>query len=178
MSPKSKLFTRIFFYSGIGFGLGMAIFNLILSSEINPWQLLFTGVSFGLFMGLSAVNVFSNEMKKMGRDPILNSDISVVQSRDVVSDVSLNQLIDVIKGSDLFGKMSLMQSESEITLRSGFSWKSWGEEIKITNLNSFDQNQYKIESRPRFKFTVVDYGKNLMNVEKLVQLIGKCEKVR
>ena len=56
------------------------------------------------------------------------------------------------------------------------SWKTWGyiisfEVRKIDN----DRTQIKVSSRPAVSTTLVDYGSNLENVEKIISFLEKAK---
>jgi hypothetical protein len=60
-------------------------------------------------------------------------------------------------------------NRSRVTLKKGFTWRSWGD-IITCDIESTRPNQQTvvIESRPRLRTTMVDYGSNLINVETIV----------
>jgi hypothetical protein len=50
--------------------------------------------------------------------------------------------------------------------------KSWGEEIKIILKSNKENNfEYQLSSSPKLKTTIVDYGKNLENINKIESVI-------
>ena len=52
------------------------------------------------------------------------------------------------------------------------TWLSWGEEISIILQTKGESDfNYKISSRPKLKMTLVDFGKNLENVNRLENVI-------
>lgn len=66
----------------------------------------------------------------------------------------------------------MKEMESGVLLRSNFSWKSWGEEIKIILIKQIaDENEFQVSSRPKFSLTLVDYGKNLENMMRIENLL-------
>ncbi len=59
-----------------------------------------------------------------------------------------------------------------ITARTGVSWRSWGDEIAF-QLYSEEGTSTRVEitSRPVVRTTLVDFGKNLENVEKIAEFL-------
>lgn len=66
----------------------------------------------------------------------------------------------------------MTETENGILLETGMTWKSWREKSKI-NLKDYEGNdfEYQITSRPRLKITLVDYGKNIENSNRIENLI-------
>jgi hypothetical protein len=63
--------------------------------------------------------------------------------------------------------------QGKIVAKAGMTWKTWRDVIsfevrKIGN----DGIQIEVSSRPALRTTVVDYGKNLENVEKIVGFLN------
>ena len=68
--------------------------------------------------------------------------------------------------------MEFHDRDHEIKLISLISWKSFGEVIKIKIRHFQDGlNEFEIISRPRIRFTMLDSGKNLSNVNRLQRVI-------
>jgi hypothetical protein len=65
-----------------------------------------------------------------------------------------------------------------ITARTNMSWKSWGDNIRIDVIQVDDiSTQVKITCRPSLKTTLVDFGINYKNAEKLLSLISEATPV-
>ena len=63
-------------------------------------------------------------------------------------------------------------SYGKIIAITGITWKSWGEVISFA-IHKIDNNKIQviISSKPILCTTLVDYGKNLENVEKIVAFL-------
>jgi len=60
-----------------------------------------------------------------------------------------------------------------IEASTGISWKSWGEKILIQLAKQGDDKiEVQIHSRPRWKRTIVDYGKGRENLDKIVDQLA------
>ena len=66
----------------------------------------------------------------------------------------------------------MTEIENGILLKTGITLQSWGEEIKII-LKSNQENSYEyiISSSPKLKTALVDYGKNLENINRIENVI-------
>ena len=60
-----------------------------------------------------------------------------------------------------------------IQARTGMSWKSWGEHIRV-KVQALDGGRVRVrvESRATFPLTVVDYGRNAENVRTVLQSLS------
>ncbi len=62
--------------------------------------------------------------------------------------------------------------QGKIDARAGMTWKTWGDVVSfdVRKIDS-DRTQIEVSSRPVVRTTLVDYGKNLENVEKIIKFI-------
>ncbi len=68
--------------------------------------------------------------------------------------------------------MKLKEKDDEIILRSNITIYSFGELISIKLISKENkENKYLISSKPLIGFTIIDYGKNLKNIQKIDTLI-------
>ena len=66
----------------------------------------------------------------------------------------------------------MTEIENGVLLKTGMTMKSWGEEIKIILKSNKENNfEYQLSSSPKLKTTIVDYGKNLENINKIESVI-------
>ena len=65
------------------------------------------------------------------------------------------------------------ESSGAITAKTKMTWKSFGEiiDIRIIGLNE-NKTRIEVQSRPLLRTTMVDYGKNLENIEKILTSIS------
>jgi hypothetical protein len=66
------------------------------------------------------------------------------------------------------------RSKGSITAKTPVNWKTWGDTI-IFEIAETDNGytDVKVSSRPTARTTLVDYGKNLDNVEKIISFLEK-----
>ncbi len=62
--------------------------------------------------------------------------------------------------------------QGKIVARAGMTWRTWADVIsfEVRKIGS-DGIQVEVSSRPAVRTTLVDYGKNLENVEKIAGLL-------
>ncbi|QAA82294.1 hypothetical protein EI546_11440 [Aequorivita sp. H23M31] len=125
---------------------------------------------FGITMSLILVSFHRYRLKKNGIQKITAENVGVNQRRSLKSKSSKSQLIK--KPDPIIGKMKMTETENGILLKTGMTWKSWVEEIKIIQQANEEYDfDYQITSRPNLITTLVDYAKNLENVDKIEKVI-------
>lgn len=178
-----KRFLKLFLATGIPFGLfwGIWMYHAVWSKKGIPLNVcvlvsILAGLLFGLFMAIFFRLSENYALKKMGKNL---SAISVKQIKEFTLTISQSDALKKAKEKLPLLKAKVKSFDEEngiIIAKTGMSWKSFGEILSIT-VKKDDENQtrIRIESRPTLSTTMVDYGKNLENVEKLYNLmtVGK-----
>ena len=171
MKPVNRLYLRMFLISGLSFASGMAIFDFVWGSGPELLRFLFHFLFFGGCMALLLVGLHRWQLKKQGMP---NTDaLSVVQAREVKTSHSRDEVAGLLKLDPAFRHMSITSDGDALKLTTGTTWRSWGE-IILLNFRQ-DRNDgcvVEIRSKPWLGTTVVDYGKNKENVERIAELIG------
>ena len=172
MKPITKLYLKTFLLTGIPFGLIMLGFDLVDGDGFRLWKYLFMTFFFGITMSLTFVSFYRYRLKKNGIQEITNENVGVNQSKSLKTELNKTDLKGKLKTDPIIGKMKMVEIENGVLLKSGMSWKSWGEEIKIIlktdNVTDFE---YQISSSPKLKTTLIDYGKNLENINRIENII-------
>jgi hypothetical protein len=172
MKPITKLYLKAFLLTGIPYGLIMLGFDLLDGDGFRLWKFLFLTFFFGTTMAITLVSFHKNRLIKNGIQELTDKNLGVNQTKSLKSELSKIELIEKLKLDPIIGKMKMNETENGIVLKTGMSWKSWGEEIKIILKSIKDKEfEYEISSNPRLKTTLVDYGKNLQNVNKIENVI-------
>ncbi|MEP2057943.1 MAG: hypothetical protein ABJJ05_09065 [Maribacter litoralis] len=172
MKPITKLYLKTFLFTGIPYGLIMLGFDLADGDGFRLWKFLFMTVFFGATMSLILVSFHKYRLKKNGVQEITNNNVGVNQTRNLKSKLNKKDLIKKLKTDPIIGKMKMTETENGITLKTGMTLQSWGEEIKIILKSNQENNfEYLISSRPKLKTTLVDYGKNLENINRIENVI-------
>tara|TARA_R110002049_G_C8839165_1_gene536233 strand:+ start:67 stop:597 length:531 start_codon:yes stop_codon:yes gene_type:complete len=172
MKPITKLYLKAFLLTGIPYGLIMLGFDLLDGDGFRLWKFLFMTFFFGITMSIILVSFHKNRLKKNGIQELTDKNLGVNQAKSLKSELSKIELIEKLKLDPIIGKMKMNETENGIVLKTDMTWKSWGEEIKII-LKSIKgkEFEYEISSNPKLKTTLVDYGKNLQNVNKIEEVI-------
>jgi hypothetical protein len=55
----------------------------------------------------------------------------------------------------------------EIRARAGLNWKTWGDDIFFKLTHGTGSTVAEISSRPSARSTMIDFGKNLDNIERI-----------
>ena len=59
-----------------------------------------------------------------------------------------------------------------IEARTGISWQSFGEVVEVEIEPGVEGTRLRVRSAPRLKTTLVDYGKNRQNVDRVMRAVG------
>jgi len=140
--------------------------------EFNLFKVLFNFLFFGLFMALNFTYLHKRGLRKRGISEITDDNLNVNQLSEIISDLSINDLIDKLKNDNNFKRMNIKKADNGIIIDSGIKLTSWGEKIQITECkNENEKRILKISSKPKLKTTLVDYGQNKENIDRITELI-------
>jgi hypothetical protein len=123
-------------------------------------------------MSLILVSFHRYRLKKNGVQELTNQNLGVSQMKNLKSVLNTSELTEKLIADPIIGKMKMQEIENGIVLKTGMTWKSWGEEIRIILQTKEESDfDYQILSSPKLKTTIVDYGKNLENVNHIENVI-------
>lgn len=172
MKPLTKLYLKTFLLTGIPFGLMMIGFDLINGDGFSLSKFLFMTFFFGVAMSLFLVSFHRYRLKKNGVQEATDENLGVSQTRILMSKITKAELAKKIKADPIIGKFKMTEIEDAILLKTRMTWKSWGEDIQILQKPFGDSEfEYQITSSPRMKTTIVDYGKNTENLNRIEGVI-------
>lgn len=167
MKPTTKLYLKTFLLTGIPYGLLTAGFDLVDGNGFRLWKFLFLTFCFGC-MSFLLVSFHKYRLKKNGVQEMTAQNLGVSQKKNLKSEFNKSELIEKLKSDPIIGKMKMQEIENGIILKTGMTWLSWGEEIRIILQTKRESDfDYQISSRPKLKMTLVDFGKNLENVNRI-----------
>ncbi len=174
MKPITKLYLKTFLFTGIPYGIIMMMIDVLGGDGFRIWKFLFLTFFFGITMSITLVYFHRQRLKKNGIGELSEENLKVNQKVRIISNLNEEKLIEKLREDRFFRNMELAQVENGIKLSSGITWNSWGESITII-INSISQNQYEYEiiSKPKLRSTVLDFGKNLENIDRIQKIIGK-----
>ncbi|MFI9507041.1 hypothetical protein [Nocardia sp. NPDC052566] len=173
MRDSLRFYGRVFLATGSLFGVLSGLEEWF--STKDPGGAVVAGVVAGLIFGVfMAVVMGSWHVISARRAGVPDAAYGPVrQHASIVLASDANEAFDaavrVIEASGATVKQR-DPVRGRIEARTGLTWKSFGEKLDVTVLPQ-DQGrcEVRIESRPRVPSTVVDYGKNLQNVQNIDQ---------
>ncbi len=166
-----NLFFKILLLSGIPFGLLISVFSLH-REEITDIILnaILSGLIFGTLTSYILISLHRSLSKKVITDMPID-DYGIHQTRSIKLNLSCEQAYDLSLQALKAIKKCRIKSQSpdagEIRARTGLTWKTWGDDIIIKLTKVKKTTLIDISSRPSAKSTLVDFGKNLDNVERI-----------
>lgn len=169
-----KLTIKILLNTSIPFGLLMGLFYSLKYGPLAGMKGgLLAGILFGVLMTLilAPLNFFT---KRKNND--FPSDIKKISEVEYSFTLDVNESInkayeDCIKSASAVKNCNVIKDNCEldkVMANVGSSWKSFGEQITY-DINRIGDSLTKISvnSKPRRKKTLVDYGKNRDNIKAL-----------
>ncbi len=173
MSPILKLYLKVFLFTGIPYALIMLVFDLLGGGQFVLTKFMLWLVGFGGLMSLSLVSFYWLKLKKAGVAEITDADLKVNQSRIIQSKFSMKEIRDKLQHDPETRKMKIEEQEGGLILETKATWASWGELIEIKLLSSVNgNNEFEVTSSPKVETTLIDFGKNLKNVNRILRIVG------
>jgi len=170
-TQKMKRYLKLFLASAIPFGISMGIFN---SFQHGIHSGLVAGVVSGVFFGglMSVILAFLHS-RTVRRMPYGKSEeaMGVYHIRNVELMLPYDKAFDLCVEALSMIKNCKVQdedrSQGKILGKAGKTWKTFGDTISFELTKIGNEIQIEVSSRPTVPTTLVDYGKNLENVNKI-----------
>ncbi len=168
---------KLFLATGIPFGIFMGIFNSfkygIFSSLVAG---VVGGIFFGGFMSLILGFLHRRSIRRMSSGKSEEA-MGVHHVRNVELRLPYDKAFDLcIESLSLIKKCKIQnenRSQGKIVTKAGMTWKTWGDVISFEICKTGNDGiQVEVSSRPALRTTLVDYGKNLENVETIVGFLN------
>jgi hypothetical protein len=167
-------YIRIFVLSALFFGVWTGIVYSSQSGDVYTGSIygLSSGIGFGLFNAI--FSYFSDQrLQKKGID---TSNTSPRQSRKMSVNSTINEVMPICEQAILSLNRAVIKEKDlktgTIKAKTKMTWKSYGENIKISTQSLGDgETLIEIKSSPFIPTNVIDYGKGLENVETIVSYI-------
>lgn len=167
----ANLYLKLLLLSGVGFGLIIGLFlslayGLLMGMAIG----MVTGLIFGFLLSLALffLQVVSVRMMPYG---LSSETLGVYQVRTLEMKATYEDTLRLCEASLGAVKGAKVRFEDRaggrIDARTGINWKTFGDDISIDVLKADTGNRIRVVSRPALMSTIVDYGQNLENVEKI-----------
>lgn len=142
---------------------------------INPWELTFTALFFGVAMSIFMIRMQRHRMKQAGIGEKEGGALNVNQYRKVRTVLPPHQLVNALRADEALGAVKFQETEEEVRFDMGVTWWSWGEKltVKLVEVHAASY-EYEIKSIPKIKATLIDYGKNLENVKRVEAVLTQA----
>ncbi|TXC90451.1 hypothetical protein FS935_10960 [Metabacillus litoralis] len=175
MNTIIKTFIKIFIFTSIPFGFFMYIQALIFNnSEPSASLYIIIGLVFGLFMSLILTILDYQSNKSIGE----GKSSGVHKKGSIEVQLPGHEAFKVCKkvGSVLNGARISYENQQKglLIIKTGISWKTWGDiiEVVVEEVGA-NSTRVSIQSRPLVPTTLVDYGKNSENIQRIIRYLEK-----
>jgi len=162
-----KVYIKLFLAAAIPYSLAL---SLLFRSPI-------LGTVLGVFFGVLIAGVFGTlQVHSMQGKKRADASYAVHQTREIEIDVPLDQALVLARAAlqSIAGVIikPTPTAPHKIEARTGLNWETYGERItlSIAPLDA-DTTTIRIESRPRLRTTLIDYGRNLHYVNAISQFL-------
>ena len=171
----NHLFFKLQLISGIPFGLMIGIISLQ-KGEMS--DAMFNGILSGLVFGTVVSFILISLHKSLSRKVVPGAsihDFDIHQKRNIELDIPIEQAFSLcIKSLKTINRCRVIAQSldnGEIKARAGLNLKTWGDDIYFKLTHETGSTVVEISSRPSAKSTLVDFGKNLDNVERIKRIL-------
>lgn len=169
---------KIFLSNSLPFGAFMGIlFSYLYGLNVGLPGGLISGLIFGFLMFVILGFLHTRAVSKISGVTSRES-MSTFQDRNIKLHLPFERAFDLCLASLSEIRRSRIQEEDrscgKIIARSSVNWKTWGDTISFNIAGTgSEETDVMVSSRPTSWSTIVDYGKNLENVEKIVSFLQK-----
>lgn len=167
MSPTTKKGVVTILVAGFVYGLMMVVISVLMGDPVNLPVLLISSSFFGFFMGLTSMFYQKRYAKVKGSNDEGNS-LKVNHKLRLRITLPPHLVAEALRQDEVLGKLTMKETDGLVRLSTGMSMRSWGEKmsVKLVEVES-DAYEYEIASAPKLKTTLIDYGKNFENVDRI-----------
>jgi len=157
-------------------GLAGLLYGLAMALKIGLWNGILAGVIFGAIGGsLMALVLIPLDLFFTRKFP--PEALNVQQHRELKVQGECKQVFEkchaVLESLPFIKAVSSTNGSTQLSANTKMSFASFGEDIKLT-IKELDKVavEIHISSRPAFRYTLLDYGKNFRNVEQISAAIN------
>ncbi len=167
----NHLFFKLLLMSGIPFGFLMGIMSFHMGDNAGAIR---NGILSGLIFGTLVSYILISLHKSLSRKVVSDAsmpDFNNHQVRRIVMAIPFEQAfsrcIESLKTVNRCRIILQDPDNGEIRARAGLNWKTWGDDINFKLTQETDSTVVELSSRSSARSTLVDFGKNLDNVERI-----------
>lgn len=167
----AKLYGRIFVVMGVPFGLFMGIVGVLRRWPGAPLSGLLVGAQFGAAMALILGITAAVRTRGMGSEALRTRHRRVLVLTGSRADVLAR--MEAAMGALRSGEVRVDTERGVVEAKIGISMWSWGD-VLTARLDELGDGRQRVvvESRPRVRFTIVDYGVNAQHIETVVAALS------
>ncbi|MEW6599830.1 MAG: hypothetical protein AB1499_02580 [Nitrospirota bacterium] len=171
---------KIFMANGVPFGICMGIlFSSLYGPDIGLPAGLISGLVLGAIMFVILGLLHGRAVRKVSGSASAQS-LSTFQNRSIKLPLSFEKSFDLsLESLGVIRKCRVREQDRSggiIVAESSVNWKTWGDTISIElTRTGGEETGVRVSSRPTSWSTIVDYGKNLDNVEKIISFLKTSE---
>lgn len=172
--PVLSLYFRVFFWTGLPFGLLTAAYNALMIAPLKGLIIgVWAGAAFGALMSLILVSLHWFTVARFKHESDFDPG-RVKQTRSVTLNMAVEEVFDrCLQAFEAIGPCEILEDDKHrgyIKAQTPGSLKSFGEimEINLTDAGS-DKTALTVLSRPATRTTLVDFGKGMENVQRFLQ---------
>ncbi len=173
---------KVFFASGVPFGIFIGIlYSSLYGLSTGLASGLSAGLIFGFLMFIILCFLHTRAVKKITGEKSGEA-IGICHVRNIRLPFPYDRTFDLcIESLNLIDRCRVQQDDrsgGKIIAKSSVNWKTWGDTIYFDiDRTDSEETHVKVSSRPTSWTTIVDYGKNLQNVETIVSFLNKAGEV-
>ena len=165
----------IFPAGGIPFGIVIGIVN---SYRYGPYAGLISGMAAGLFFGFVMyiiLGLHRKSVRKIG-DGKFRDETAIHHFRNINLNLPFDRAFDLcIESLSLINSCTIRNADrmnGKIIAKAGLNWRTWSDTITFTIRSRGDgRTDVELSSRPTARTTIIDFGKNLENVETIISFL-------
>jgi len=161
--------------AGIPFGFLISILTIQKGDNADAiLNGILSGLIFGILISYILITLHKSLSRKVVPDASIH-DFDIHQVRSIGLDMPFEQAFGLcIKSLETIYRCRVLSQSldnGEIRARAGLNWKTWGDIINFKLTRGEDSIVVEISSRPVASSTLVDFGKNLDNVERIKRFL-------
>ena len=164
---------KVFIKGGVLFGLVMSIMHFILMRQIVSSVIM--GLLYGSFFGMSMTLIGVWNEKRLNSLGFTTTNMNPIQQREIYVDQLVPQATKLCREALLtIPKLHILSVDTAsgfILAKVGMTWLSWGESVTVKLLSHGKGSFVYIRSAPKLRFTIIDSGKGVENVERFVHAL-------
>ncbi len=163
-----KFYVKGFFAFAAVFAVVLALIDYY-DGSIDWLQITIASVFFGVFMSWIIVNAQKKKVREYKKSEVIDKDLKVKQSISFYTELSINEILDLLEKNDITKAWRFKIVSSEIKGITKRSRGSWGERVSV----KFAEGKVQVESRPILFTAIFDAGRSFYNVQLVKAIIER-----